>query len=129
MARATAVAAKFLARAQCGTATICGCGGQAAAQLRALIAVRRPSRILAYDQDLGKSSTFAAAVGQELGIDIEPVADLAPAVGASDIVVTCTTARRYFITREMVRPGTFIAAAIAVYRRAIRENVGTPFTL
>ncbi len=109
-AAATAVAAKFLARAQCGTATICGCGGQSAAQLRALITVRRPSRILAYDQDFGKSSAFATALDQELGIDIKPVADLAPAVGASDIVVTCTTARRYFITREMVRPGTFIAA-------------------
>ena len=31
------------------------------------------------------------------------------AVAASDIVITCTTAQRYFITREMVRPGTFVA--------------------
>lgn len=30
------------------------------------------------------------------------------AVGGSDIVITCTTARRYFIEREMVRPGTFV---------------------
>ena len=36
--------------------------------------------------------------------------DLAEAARASDIIVTCTTAPRYFITREMVRPGTFIAA-------------------
>jgi ornithine cyclodeaminase/alanine dehydrogenase len=32
------------------------------------------------------------------------------AVRESRIVITCTTARRFFITREMVRPGTFIAA-------------------
>ena len=30
-------------------------------------------------------------------------------VAESDIVITCTTARDYFITREMVRPGTFVA--------------------
>ena len=109
-AAATAVAARFLAREQCATATICGCGGQSAAQLRALVTVRRPSRILAYDHDPVRSSAFAAAIGKELGIDIAPAADLAAAVGARDIVVTCTTARRYFITREMVRPGTFISA-------------------
>ena len=109
-AAATAVAARFLAREQCATATICGCGGQSAAQLRALVTVRRPSRILAYDQDPVRSSAFAAAIGKELGIDTQPAPDLASAVQASDIVVTCTTARRYFITREMVRPGTFISA-------------------
>jgi alanine dehydrogenase len=38
------------------------------------------------------------------------VSNLAKAIGESDIVITCTTARRYFVTREMVRPGTFIAA-------------------
>ena len=30
--------------------------------------------------------------------------------GESDIVVTCTSARRAFLTPELVRPGTFIAA-------------------
>src|SRR6185295_2247744 len=42
-AAATAVAAKYLARKDCATALICGCGGQAAAQLRALLQVRKPS--------------------------------------------------------------------------------------
>jgi len=109
-AAATAVAAKFLARERCGTATICGCGAQAAAQLRALAAVRKPARILVHDLDPARSAALAASMGAELGIDVRPAPDLASAVQASDIVVTCTTARRYFITQEMVRPGTFIAA-------------------
>jgi ornithine cyclodeaminase/alanine dehydrogenase-like protein (mu-crystallin family) len=37
------------------------------------------------------------------------VPDLRAAVAASGIVITCTTARRWFIAREMVRPGTFVA--------------------
>jgi alanine dehydrogenase len=108
-AAATAVAAKYLARREADAALICGCGGQAAAQLRALLRVRRPARIYAYDQDAAKAKAFAAALGSETALPIQAVADLPRAVAASDIVVTCTTARRYFIERDMVRPGTFVA--------------------
>ena len=108
-AAATAVAVKYLAREKSDTALICGCGGQAPAQLRALLRVRSPSRIYAYDQTAGKAAAFAAVLGAELAIAITPVDDLAKAVAASDIVITCTTAQRYFIAREMVRPGTFVA--------------------
>lgn len=100
-AAASAVAAKHLARANGDTLLICGCGAQAPAQLAALLAVRRPKRVLAYDLDPARAARLAGAT---------VVTDLRRAVGESDIVVTCTTARRYFITRDMVRPGTFIAA-------------------
>ena len=108
-AAATAVAAKHLARQKCDTALICGCGGQAAAQLRALLRVRTPARIYTYDQDAEKAKAFATAFGAETALPIVPVTDLSQAVAASDIVITCTTARRYFIERDMVRPGTFVA--------------------
>jgi alanine dehydrogenase len=108
-AAATAVAAKYLARSECRTALICGCGGQAAAQLRALLRVRGPERIQAYDQDAERSRAFAAALAAQTGVPITAVTDLPAAVAASDIVITCTTARRWFIARAMVRPGTFVA--------------------
>jgi alanine dehydrogenase len=100
-AAASAVAAKYLARESCETVLICGCGAQAPAQLAALIAVRRPKRVLAYDQDPARAARLPGA---------SAVSDLGKAIAESDIVVTCTTARRYFVTRDMVRPGTFIAA-------------------
>jgi ornithine cyclodeaminase/alanine dehydrogenase-like protein (mu-crystallin family) len=103
-AAATAVAAKYLAREECETMLVCGCGGQAAAQLQALLCVRKPRRIFAYDRDAGRASAFSARFGAEVADD------LAEAACASDIIVTCTTATKYFITREMVRPGAFIAA-------------------
>lgn len=109
-AAATAVAAKYLARRECETALICGCGGQAAAQVRALITMRKPHVVWAYDQDKVRAARFAASLGQELGIDMRPSATLEDAVAASQIVITCTTSRRFFITQDMVRPGTFIAA-------------------
>jgi alanine dehydrogenase len=100
-AAATAVAAKYLARERSETLLICGCGAQASAQLSAVLAVRRPKRVLAYDQDPKKAARLKGAT---------PVSDLRAAVAESDVVVTCTTARRYIITRDMVRPGTFVAA-------------------
>jgi alanine dehydrogenase len=105
-AAASAVAVKHLARDECDTALICGCGGQARAQLEALLCVRSPRRILAYDTDPERSATFARASG----VDVSVASDLAEAARASDIIVTCTTAKRYFLTRAMVRPGAFIAA-------------------
>jgi alanine dehydrogenase len=108
-AAATAVAAKYLAREKCDALLICGCGGQAVAQLRALLRVRSPTRIYAYDQDPAKARAFAGALEAELPLEIAPVTDLPLAIAASDIVVTCTTSRRYFVAREMVRPGTFVA--------------------
>jgi len=108
-AAATAVAAKYLAREKPGAALISGCGAQAAAQLRALLRVRSPARIYVYDKDTGKAEAFAATFAGEATTVVTPVADLSRAVAESDIVVTCTTAQRYFVARDMVRPGTFIA--------------------
>lgn len=108
-AAATAVAAKYLARNKCETALICGCGGQARSQLRALLRVRSPLRIRAYDQDERRAAAFAASFESETAVETSIVEDLPAAVAASDVVITCTTAQRFFIARDMVRPGTFVA--------------------
>ena len=105
-AAASAVAARLLARRQCDTALICGCGGQARAQLDALLCVRHPKRVLAFDSDREKSARFARFFGDRVVV----APDLAAAARSSDIIITCTTASKYFLTREMIRPGTFIAA-------------------
>ena len=103
-AAATAVAAKYLARQDCDTLLICGCGAQAASQLDALRHVRRARRILAYDQDR-RAAAFAKR------FNATAVEDVAAAARSSHIVVTCTTASRYFIEREMIRPGIADVAA------------------
>jgi alanine dehydrogenase len=108
-AAATAVAVKYLSRERSQSALICGCGGQAAAQLTALLRVRKLERITVYDRDADKAAAFAAASRAAVDIDVTAAADLQKAVAASDIVVTCTTAQRFFIVHDMVRPGTFVA--------------------
>lgn len=109
-AAATAVAVKYLAPARCDTALICGCGAQAQAQVRALCKVHKPRQIFAYDRDADKATALADRLCPELSIPVLAASDLAQAVAASDIVITCTTSRRFFIARGMVKSGAFIAA-------------------
>ena len=109
-AAASAVAAKYLARGNSAVATICGCGQQAAAQLRAMSTVLPLRKIFAFDLDYSVAGKFAARLRNELKFEIEPVADIVPALRQSDICVTCTTANQFFVCQEDVAPGIFIAA-------------------
>jgi ornithine cyclodeaminase/alanine dehydrogenase-like protein (mu-crystallin family) len=109
-AAASAVAAKYLARKNSSVATICGCGEQGRAQLRALHSVLPLNKIHAFDLDDRAATDLAAELSHELRIDIEPVRDLSSAIQNSDICVTCTPADEFFVGKEDVALGTFIAA-------------------
>jgi ornithine cyclodeaminase/alanine dehydrogenase len=66
--------------------------------------------VYAFDVDEGAKKTFASVLSHELKIDIEPVRDLPPAIRKSDVLITCTPSQEFFIHKQDVRPGTFIAA-------------------
>lgn len=107
---ATGVAAKYLARTDSTIATICGCGNQGRISLRAIAKVRDLKSAYAFDTDREQSERFAEEMSDELRIKVHVVTDLSNAVRQSDICVTCTPSKRYFLKREDVAPGTFIAA-------------------
>lgn len=107
---ATGLAAKYLARTDARVATICGCGNQGRISLKALAHVRPLARVYAFDIDEECARRFAEELSNETGIEVIALSDLAKAVKESDICVTCTPAKRYFLNREFVSPGTFIAA-------------------
>src|ERR1700730_1700699 len=107
---ATAVAAKYLARSDAKTATICGCGNQGHISLRALAKVLQIEKVWAYDRDQKQALRFASELAEELRIDIEVVSNLESAVMQSDICITCTPSKQTFLKKDFVAPGTFIAA-------------------
>ncbi|HEX9703724.1 MAG TPA: ornithine cyclodeaminase family protein [Gemmatimonadales bacterium] len=107
---ATAVAAKYLARPEAATVTICGCGNQGRVQLRALCRVRPIRRVLAWDGDWDRAKAYARDVAGELGVRATAVTAPGPAARESDVVVTCTPATRWFLGSADVRAGTFVAA-------------------
>jgi alanine dehydrogenase len=109
-AAATAVAAKYLARKDSRVATICGCGVQGAFQLRALCSVLKIDQAYACDIDFEKAVRFAKQLGADLGIKINAGSRVGTAARQSDVCITCTTSRRYFLKREDVKAGTFVAA-------------------
>jgi len=106
---ATTIAARHLARADSRVATICGAGVQGRIQLVAIAAAARLERVHVWDARPEAAAMLARDMSLALGLDVRATPDLAP-VHDSDIVVTCTSARRAFLTPELVRPGTFIAA-------------------
>jgi ornithine cyclodeaminase/alanine dehydrogenase len=109
-AAATAVAAKYLARKNSSVAAICGCGEQGHAHLRALSVMFPFKKVYAFDIDPNASTHFAAKLSREFQASIEPVRSLPGAIQRSDVVVTCTPAIEFYVHKEDVAPGTFIAA-------------------
>jgi alanine dehydrogenase len=107
---ATAVAARHLANPSSNTAVICGAGLQARIQLSALAAVFELKRAFIFSRTFAKAESLANELSTELGFDVEPARELAAALAASQICVTCTPARRFFVRAEDVPPGMFIAA-------------------
>jgi ornithine cyclodeaminase/alanine dehydrogenase-like protein (mu-crystallin family) len=109
-AAATAVAARYLARPESTAVTLCGCGAQAAAQIRALARVLPLERVFAHDLDPGRIAALAADLARDPGLTVEAADDIGAALRRSDAVVTCTPSRLPFLGRRDIRPGTFIAA-------------------
>ncbi|MBI4622486.1 MAG: ornithine cyclodeaminase family protein [Verrucomicrobia bacterium] len=107
---ATAVAAKHLARPDAGVLTLCGAGVQAETQLRAIARVRPLRAVHVWSRHPAKAEAFAAAMAAALRLPVIAASNLGAATRASDLIVTCTPARHWFLGREHVAPGTFIAA-------------------
>lgn len=107
---ATAVAAKFLARPDASTAAVVGCGVQGEIQLASLAAVLPIKRVWLVDLDASRAKALADRAEATLGLRAAVADDVHAAVWESDVCVTCTPARRAFVSRDDVRAGTFIAA-------------------
>ncbi|MHB8526846.1 MAG: ornithine cyclodeaminase family protein [Candidatus Acidiferrales bacterium] len=108
-AAAAALAATLLARKDSSTLTICGCGTQGQAQLLAMKQTLPFTKAFVFDADPSQRQRFLER-NSRLGLELVPVDDLGAAVRQSDVCITCTPARRPFLKREYVAPGTFIAA-------------------
>lgn len=124
-AAATALAAQLLARPESATVTICGCGVQGRAHLRALARVLPLTRAFAFDQNAERTESFvrrfslkgeegelSGSGGRMLSrVDVRAAGSLDEALAVSDVVVTCTASKRPLLfSSSPLRPGTFVAA-------------------
>jgi alanine dehydrogenase len=103
-AAASAVAAKYLARAGATTLGVLGCGRQAASHVAAMrAALPALERVLVYGRNGERLSAFCASHG------CEP-ADSACAAAGCDIVVTATTSREPVVHGEWLLGGALVCA-------------------
>jgi ornithine cyclodeaminase/alanine dehydrogenase-like protein (mu-crystallin family) len=109
-AAASALAARYLARADAHSIAICGCGDQGRSQLEALAEVVTLKRAFAWDISIDKAHDFADEMQGALGLEVTAVPHVYDATRRSDIIVTATSAQLPFLTKDCVSAGTFVAA-------------------
>jgi ornithine cyclodeaminase/alanine dehydrogenase-like protein (mu-crystallin family) len=107
---ATAVAAKYLARADSATAGILGCGVQGRSNLEALQTIFSLKKLYAYDTHSDRAAAYAEEIRTRFGIEAMPVSDPKQAVVHSDIVITAGPILRKphaTIRKDWLREGAF----------------------
>jgi ornithine cyclodeaminase/alanine dehydrogenase-like protein (mu-crystallin family) len=67
-------------------------------------------KVFAYDIDPHRSKAYAQEQSSALRIEVTAVPSTKEAARQSDVIVTCTTARKPVLSADEVRPGTFLAA-------------------
>ncbi|MEQ8423745.1 MAG: ornithine cyclodeaminase family protein, partial [Cyclobacteriaceae bacterium] len=106
---ATAVAAKYLAKASSSTAAIIGCGNQGRVTIKMLSSIIPLQRISVYDNDRAVAERLAADLNSEMP-SVEVAENVEQAVNEKDVVVTCTPSKKPVLQPEWISQGTFIAA-------------------
>jgi len=103
------LATKLLAREDSEAVGIIGSGQQARTQLSAVCAVRRKiRRARVYSRNHEHAVDFSKAMGEELGIAIEPEPDPASALKRSDIAILATSTTTPVVSWKEVPSGCHI---------------------
>ena len=108
-AAATAVAAKYLAREDAGELAVIGCGIQGFQHVRALGLVRPVRSVSLYDVDDAAARSLAKLLAAEGGFPVHVSTSISDAVGAADVIVTCTTSTEFLLDSADIQPGAFVA--------------------
>ncbi|HSL24477.1 MAG TPA: ornithine cyclodeaminase family protein [Vicinamibacterales bacterium] len=112
-AAATALSAKYLARADSHTVAILACGVQGRSNLEALAALFQISRVFAYDTRRDAQVRFAADMRATFGFEVVGTTSARDAVVGADLVVTSGPILKHptpTIEAGWLRPGSFASA-------------------
>lgn len=108
---ASAVAGKYLARADAEVLAIIGCGVQGRSHTEAmLVQFPRLRRVVAYDTTPADLSRYRDEMQAVHGVPVVPASHTEDAVREADIIVTATAIRKQpapIIRPEWIRPGAF----------------------
>ena len=104
-------ATDILARKDAKVAALIGTGGQAAAQLEAMLCARNLKEVRVAGRDFGKTKRFAKDMQRQMaasGAEIVPVERAGQAVEGADIITTVTTSSEPTFDGQLVKEGTHV---------------------
>ena len=117
---ASALAARYLARADSRTLLLVGSGRLAGWMARAHVSSRPAiERVLVWGRDAGSRQALAETLCGE-GLPAQAVSDLEAAVRGADIVTCATTAKEPIVQGKWLSPGTHLDL-VGGFRRDMRE--------
>ena len=114
------VATDLLAPADARRLVVVGTGAQAPDQVRAVHAVRTLERVTLVGRDRARADRVAAALADELGVDVDVGVDPADALAGADVVCCATTATEPLFALDDL-PDEVHVNAIGSFRPTMRE--------
>ncbi|MGQ0548935.1 MAG: ornithine cyclodeaminase family protein [Armatimonadota bacterium] len=107
---ASAVATKYMARADAGALGIIGAGWQARSQVQAIARIRPVALVKVFSRSEERREAFARDMVAELGAEVVAVGSAEEAVEGCDVIVTATSAREPVLRGDWLRPGMHVNA-------------------
>jgi ornithine cyclodeaminase/alanine dehydrogenase-like protein (mu-crystallin family) len=117
-AATSAVATRYLSRADASTLGIFGTGRQARIHLKVIPLVRTFKRILVCGKHPASTLAFTKMASDELQLDVAPATGTECA--ACDVICTCTTSVTPVFDGNLLRPGTHLNA-VGAFQPSARE--------
>jgi ornithine cyclodeaminase len=119
---ASGVATRLLARPDAAVLAMLGSGGQAAWQVRAVLATRPIREVRVFSRDAAARARFVAVMARELGDGVRVAASgsARDAVGEADVVCCATTSSQPVFDAEWLRPGAHVNA-VGAFRLGMVE--------
>ena len=119
---ASGVATRLLAREDAAVLGLIGSGGQAAWQVRAVLAARPIREVRIFSRDAAARARFAAEMARELGEGVRVTAaeSAQETVSAADVVCCATTSSEPVFDADWLRPGAHVNA-VGAFRLGMVE--------
>lgn len=101
-------ATELLAREDAEIGALIGTGGQAQAQLEAMLAVRKLKEVRIFDVDVARACLFAEQMKEQFEATIVAVKTSQECVTDADIITTVTTSKQATFSAEWIKKGAHI---------------------
>lgn len=103
------LAAKYLARADAREVAMLGCGWQASAQVRAIVAVRKVAKVRCFSPNAARCAAFAREMAEATGVEVIACATPQEAIKGADVVLCATNSWSPVFFADWIEKGVHLS--------------------